>query len=78
MKEAVRWDRCGLSDGEVPAALLPNDAQRTAEKADLAAPKLGCARSRTLAVCAPTLMTAAGDELGAARHRRSLRRSTAT
>ncbi|MFO0655288.1 MAG: hypothetical protein U0787_09425 [Polyangia bacterium] len=74
MKEAVPLGPIRLSDGEIPSALLPNDAQRTAEKA--VAVLNNAARDLGLSLYAPSLMDAAGDELGAARHRRALRRSS--
>jgi hypothetical protein len=73
MKEAVPLGPIRLSDGEIPSALLPNDAQRTAEKA--VSVLNNAARDLGLSLFSPSLMDAAGDELGAARHRRALRRS---
>ena len=71
MKEAVPLGPIRLSDGEIPSALLPNDAQRTAEKA--VSVLNNAARDLGLSLFSPSLMDAAGDELGAARHRRALR-----
>ena len=73
MKEAVPLGPIRLSDGEIPSALLPNDAQRTAEKAVTVLNN--AARDLGLSLFSPSLMDAAGDELGAARHRRAIRRS---
>lgn len=73
LREAVPLGPIRIADGQVPDALVPNDAQRTAEKAvsvlNTAARELG------LSVFSPTLMAAAGDELGAARHKRALKRA---
>jgi|JI8StandDraft_1071087.scaffolds.fasta_scaffold63425_2 hypothetical protein len=73
LREASPLGPLRLADGEIPAPLLPNDAQRTAEKA--IAVLNSAAREVGLSLCAPTLMTAAGDELGAARHRKQLKRA---
>jgi hypothetical protein len=73
LKEAAPIGPVRIADGEIPSALLPNDARRTAEKA--VAVISGASRELGLSLYSPTLMTAAGDELGAARHRKALKRA---
>jgi hypothetical protein len=73
LREAAPLGPVRLADGEIPSALLPNDARRTAEKAVTVLN--GASRELGLSLFAPTLMTAAGDELGAARHRKALKRA---
>lgn len=73
LREAAPLGPVRIGEGEIPSALLPNDARRTAEKA--VAVMSGASRELGLSLYAPTLMTAAGDELGAARHRKALKRA---
>lgn len=61
----ARWPDTG-------GVLLNLDAQHIAERA--VATMSTTSRELSLALYAPTLMAAAGDELGAARHRKALRR----
>jgi hypothetical protein len=63
---AARWP-----EGEGPLQNL--DAQNIAERA--VTTLTSTSRDLTLALYAPTLLTASGDELGAARHRKAMRRS---
>ena len=72
-KEAVPLGPIRVSEKEAPAETIPNDAQRSAEQA--IGVMADAARDLGLTLCYPTLMEAAGDELGAARHRRILRRA---
>jgi len=71
-REAVPLGPIRMSDADVAPDTIPNDVQRMAEKA------VGvlntAARDFGIALYFPTLMAAAGDELGAVRHRRGLRR----
>lgn len=73
LREASPLGPVRIADGEIPSALLPNDARRTAEKA--VAVISGASRELGLSLYAPSLMHAAGDELGAARHRKALKRA---
>lgn len=75
LREPVPLGPLRIADGQIPDALVPNDAQRTAEKAVVVLNT--AARDLGLAIYAPTLMAAAGDELGAARHKRALKRASA-
>jgi hypothetical protein len=73
LREPMPLGPIRIAEGQVPDALVPNDAQRTAEKAVLVLN--AAARELGLSVFSPTLMAAAGDELGAARHKRALKRA---
>lgn len=73
LREPVPLGPLRIADGQIPDALVPNDAQRTAEKA--VAVLNAAARDLGLSIFAPSLMAAAGDELGAARHKRALKRA---
>ena len=68
-RKATRFPEAAPLLSEDPQA----DAQKMAERA--VSVLVGAGRDLGLILYAPTLMNAAGDELGAARHRKALRRS---
>ena len=61
-----------LTNHEIPSALLSTDVRRTAEKA--ISVLNGASHELGLSLYVPTLMSAAGDELGAVRHHKALKR----